>query len=130
MKGKRLSTPALPDNLHPLFEQPCPVLHRDAKGLKIRSLIADAHPQDDASFRDNIQSRHVLGNVHRVVQGQQDDRGANVQATRLGRHCRGHNQRRGQEAVFILVMLPKEASIKATRLGQLGFGYNLVYTAI
>ena len=73
MKGKRLSTPALADNLHPLFEQPCPVLHRDAKGPKIRGLIADAYPQDNASFGDDIQSRHVLGNVHRVVQGQQND---------------------------------------------------------
>ena len=53
-----------------------------------------------------------------------------MQATRLGRHRRGHNQWRGQETILILMMLPKEASIKATRLGQLGFGYNLVYTAI
>jgi hypothetical protein len=130
MKGKRLSTPALAYNLHPLFKQPCPVLHRDAKSLKIRSLITDTYPQDDASFRDDIQSRHVLGDVHRVVQGQQDDRGADVQATRLGRHRRGHNQRRGQEAILILMVFPKKASVKATRLGQLGFGNDLVYAAI
>jgi len=47
-----------------------------------------------------------------------------------GRHRRGHNQRRGQEAILILVMLPKKASIKATCLGQLGFGNDLVHTAI
>jgi hypothetical protein len=68
--------------------------------------------------------------VYGVVQGQQDDRGADVQAMRLGCHCRGHNQRRGQEAILILMVLSKEASIKATRLGQLGFGKDLVYAAI
>jgi hypothetical protein len=68
--------------------------------------------------------------VYGVVQGQKDDRGADVQATRLGRHRRGHNQWRGQETILILVMLPKEASIKATRLGQLSFGNDLVYAAI
>ena len=93
------------------------MFHRDTKGPEVRGLIADAHPQDDAPFRDDIQGRHVLSDVHWVVQGQQDDRGANVQAPRLGRHCRGHNQRRGQEAIFILVVLPKKAGIETIRLG-------------
>jgi hypothetical protein len=130
VKGKGLSAPALADNLHALFEQRHPVLHGDAKRPEVSGLVADSHAQNDAPFGDNIQCDHVLRHVHRVMEWQKHDRGSDVQAACLGRHRRGHNQRRRQEAVFILMVLAKEAGIKTARLGKLGFGNGFVDTAI
>ena len=61
------------------------VLHRDGEGAEVGGLIADAHAQDDAPLGDEVERDHVLGHVHRMVERQQDHRGADAQPRACGR---------------------------------------------
>ena len=128
--GERLPAPALADDLHALLEELHTVLHGHVEGAEVGGLIADAHPEDDATLGDEIQRDDVLGHAHRVMQGEEDHRGADVEPARVRGDRGGHDQGRGQEAVLVLVMLAEEARIEAARLGQLRLGDDLVDGAI
>src|SRR5262245_31852554 len=65
-----------------------------------------------------------------MVEGQQDDGGANLEAVGVGRHRRGHDQWRGKKAVLVLMVLPEEAGIEAAGFGQAGLGNHLVDGAV
>ena len=65
---------------------------------------------------------------HRMVQRQQDHRGAYSQGLSVTSDGGGHDQRRWEKLVLVLVVLPKEAGVEAGLLRQLRFGDNLVDT--
>jgi hypothetical protein len=102
------------------------VLHRHAEGAEVVGLVADADAEDHAPLGHQIQRDDVLGHADRVMQRQQDDRGAHAQPLRARGYRGGDDQRRGQEAVVVLVVLAEEAGVEAARLGELGLGDRLV----
>ena len=130
VKRKRLAGEAPAQDLHALLEERHAVLHGNAVGAEVRRLIADAHAEDDAPLRHEVERDRVLGHAHGMVERQQDDRGPDAQGLGARRHRRGHDERRGQEAVLVLVMLAEEAGVEAARLGELRLGDDLVDRAV
>src|SRR5207244_8770887 len=68
--------------------------------------------------------------MHRMMERQEDDGGADVQRARAGGHGRGHDERRRKETVLVLVVLTEEAGVEPAGLGELGFGDDLVDAAV
>ena len=126
VEGERLPAPAVADNFHPLLETAHSLANRHLKGPEIRILVSQTHAQDDSPFGYQVQGYHILGQMYRVVQGQQDYRGAYVQGAGVGCHCRCYNQRRGQEPIPVLVVLAEKAGVETCLLRQLRLGYDLV----
>ena len=114
------------DNLHALFEPAHPLPHRHFEGPEVRLLVSQAHAQDNPPLGHQVQGDHVLRQVYRVVQGQQDYRRAHVQGAGLGGHGRRHDQRRWQEPVPVLMVLAEKAGVETHLLCQPRLGDNLV----
>jgi len=127
---KPLARPAQAQDLDALLEERHAVLHRHRERAEVVGLIADADPEDDAPLGHEVQRDHVLGHVHRMVERQQNDRGADPKTLRAGSHGRGDDEGRGEEPVAILMMLAEEAGVEAARLGELRFGDHFVDAAI
>jgi len=106
------------------------VLHRHGEGAEVGGLIADADAEDDAPFRHEVERDHVLGHVHRMVERQQNDRGADAEVPRARGHGGGDDEGRGQESVVVLVVLAEKARVEAAGFRELGFGDDLVDAAI
>ena len=55
------------------------MLHGNAVGAEVRRLIADAHAEDDATLRHQVERDDVLGHAHGMVERQEDDGGPDAQ---------------------------------------------------
>lgn len=78
VEGEGLPSPAMADDFHSFFKEGDPVRHGHVECLEVGRLIADAHSQDDSAPGHHVQSDHVFGQMHRVVQRQKDHRCAEV----------------------------------------------------
>ena len=130
VERERFPAPAVADNLHAFFEPAHPLAHRHLEGPEVRLLVSQAHAQDDSPLGHQVQGDHVLRQVYRVVQGQQDYRRAHVQGGGVGGHRRRHDQRRRQEPVPVLVVLAEKAGVESHFFSQPRLGDNLVYPLV
>ena len=106
------------------------MVHRHAERAEVRLLVADADAEDEAALGDDVQRDRVLGHAHRVMQRQEDHRGADAQALRARGDRGGDDQRRREEPVAVLVVLAEEARVEAGGLGELRLGDDLVHAAV
>src|SRR5206468_4359690 len=102
------------------------IVHRYRERSEVGGLIPDADTEDEASLGDEIQRDDVLRQMHRMMERQEDDGGADVQRARAGGHGRGHDERRRKETVLVLMVLTEEAGMEPARFCELGFGDDFV----
>ena len=96
VEGEGFSGPALADDFHAFLEPANPLADRNLEGAEVGILVPEAHAEDDPSLGDQVEGYHVLGQVHGIVQGKQNDRGADVQGGGAGGDRRGDDQGEGR----------------------------------
>ena len=65
-----------------------------------------------------------------MVERQQDDRGADIDALGTRGGGRGHHQRRRQKAVFVLMVLSEEEAIEARLLARDHLSQGILHTHV
>ncbi len=76
------------DHLERFQEAGDALRHRDAERCALLGSIAKAHPEDHPSVGDRVERRHLLGDVHGIVQRQQEDGDADPHVAGVGRQPR------------------------------------------
>ena len=114
-----LARPEAPDDRDRLLEELRLVLARAAEELELRLEVADADSEDHPPTGDHVDHRGVLGHLHRVVERQEHDRRAEVDALRHGGEGAEPDERGGHVAVVHHVVLGEEEPVEADLLGEL-----------
>ena len=78
---------------HGLGTAGAPLRHARAEGLALLGTVAQADAQNEASLRDMVERRDLLGYLHRVQQRQQQHRRRQFHVARLGRQPGQHRPR-------------------------------------
>jgi hypothetical protein len=111
-----------PDHVQLSLEQLRPLSSghlRDTERRVLDRAVAETHPQHKIFVRYRRESRRVLGDLHRVQQGEEHDRRTDGESLRGGRHTREqrhaleHLERRREE------VLARPHRREAQRPGQL-----------
>ena len=64
--------------------------HPGPEGFTLLRAVTQPDAQNEAPLRDVVQSRNLLGDLHRIQQRQQQDRGGQFHVSRLGGQPRQH----------------------------------------
>ena len=64
--------------------------HPGSEGFAFLRAVTQPDAEDEAPFRDVVEGRHLLRDLHRIQQRQQQDRGGQLHVARLGRQPRQH----------------------------------------
>src|SRR5579862_618406 len=100
-----------------LLETRLGFFRRDRKTLELAVPVAFADAEIETAAGDQIKRRRLLGEQHRIVPWQHDDRRAEPQ--RRGAHGGRHQQHQGRRHLVPAgeMMLDQKARLKAERLG-------------
>ena len=110
--------------------EPVPLLlHRHVEGIEEAGPVAPPHPQDDAARGEPVEHRDLLGDLHRMPDGEQVRAGADPQAPGAGRHCGERKQRLGERYAVVEVEFGQPERIEAKRLHPLRLPRELVRRA-
>ena len=126
----RLAGPGLAQDRHGFLEAGHPLAPVDAGRAEIRILVAEADAENGPPSGDDVEHRCILGDPDRVVQREQQHGGPDPDAAGARRNGRQYHERRGQEAVLVLMMLSDEETGKSGRLRRLRFLHGLRHAAV
>ena len=97
-----------------------PPVEVDAEHLVLGRSVADGCDVGDTAAADVVEDHHLLGQPHRVVEGQDDDRHHDREGGRAGGHRAGQHQRRREVAVLGGVVLAQDRADAAVGLAPGG----------
>ena len=107
------------DDFERLIHQARAMAAVDAEALELLDAVAEADAEVEASIAEDIDGGGVLGDADRVVQGQQQDPGADPDARGEARDRGGDGQHGGGVAVVDEVVLGDPDVVVAKRFGEL-----------
>jgi hypothetical protein len=111
-------TPEPPDSLHALGQPAHPLRHRDAEDRELLRPVAEAHAEEEPAAGEHVEERAHLRDLHRVVQREQDEVGADLEP----RHLRGQPLQHGQQREVVEaggdVVLAAPDRVEAERADQ------------
>jgi len=109
-----------PEPLHDgqlLLEAGAAFLEIDAVQRELVGLVADRDAEHEPAVGDHVQHRHILGQSHRVVEGGDDDVGAEHEPRGAGGEAGQHGNGRGPVVVGDGVVLLHPHRVEAQLLG-------------
>jgi hypothetical protein len=109
-------------DLHRLVEALGRLVGCDAEPGELAVAIALADAEIEPAVRQQVERRRLLGDEHRVVPGQHDDRRPQPDALRAGGKIAEHVQRGGDLADAGEMMLDHEDAMEAELLGLADIG--------
>ena len=109
----------LDDDLRRLDKARPRLPHRDAEALVFDARRAAPEAEQAAPAAQDIEQRDLLGDAHRVVPRQHDDRGAELDALGAAGVIGQQLGRRRRHRVAGEVVLEREQRVEAERLGQI-----------
>ena len=112
-----LAAPALPHQGDALLGARARIVAVGLEGLVVLQGAAAADADVEAPAAHHVEHGELLGQVDRMVQGQQAHPHAQAQGGRAGREVAGQHGRRRAEAVVVEVMLGEPDGVVAERLG-------------
>ncbi|HKM71132.1 MAG TPA: hypothetical protein VJX94_13945 [Stellaceae bacterium] len=116
--AERLSSEAALDDPQRLEGPPEPFVERDAEAMELLRGRADADRQIDPAARDVVENRDVLGDPHRVVQGQKQHIGTDANPLGARRHRGQKRDRRRVPRVFREVVFARPDIVEGELFGE------------
>jgi hypothetical protein len=110
--------PEPPDDLHTLGEPAHPLRHRHPEDGELLRPVAEAHAQHEPAPGDDVEEGADLRDLHRVVERQQHQVGADLEPRHLRRQSLEHRQQREVVEARRRVMLPAPDRIEPERADQ------------
>ena len=114
------------NDVQPFLEARTRFVHRDAETFILHPGGTAAEPEDATPARQDVQQRNLFGNPDRIVPGNDDHPGAQMDPFGSPGVVRQELQRRGRHRVAGEMMLQREQRIKPQRLRQVAKLHMLV----
>ncbi len=117
MRERRIGSPGFDHHLEAFVEARAGLVHVDAETAKLVVAIAAADAEIEPAAREKVEGRRLLGEQHRVVPGQHDDRGAEPQGRGARAEPGQQVERRRNLTVAGEMVLDDKGAVKSEPLG-------------
>ncbi len=117
--AERFLGPGLEQDLHAFVEAGAAFVHGDAEAGIFRRLVASADPEIEPPAAHDVDGCGLLGEPDGVMEGQDNDGGADADPLRAGGHPAGDDHQVSGDAVPLEVVLGQPDGVEAKLLGFL-----------